>query len=525
MTRLFDANCILGRRSIHTPLGQPSTAPELIAEMDRLGIAESLVVHAMAIDGHPAEGNERLMREIEGQPRLHPCWVLLPTCGEMPPPASLVATMKERGVRAARMCPVRHRYLFTQGNVGDLLAELEKARMPLFCDFDMLSWSEEKTDWRSLDELCGRYPRLPFIIVGEGFGAPRRVFPLWQRHHNLHLETSYFQVHQGLSHVANRFGTGRLLFGTGLPVRAPGPPLTQLRYDFLADAERDGIGGDNLRHLLGLAHSPISSCPHSSCTDLPDHPILDVHVHLGTWFSTYVNAGGADGLIRSMDRLRIQAMALIAFDSIAADMRGGNDRVAAAMREYPGRFLGYATVDPNEPMAMTKELQRCFDKLGFHAIKFHCDTHGVPADHDNYRPALEYADERGLPVLIHGAITERMLQTYPRAQFLSAHVGGWDGRFPHYAVTLAKRYPNIHLELCSSIVFNGAMEKLVEEAGSDRIVHGSDAPLMDPGYQLGRVLAAKLPAADKKKILYENAARLFRLGTNAPAPKILAKAR
>jgi hypothetical protein len=192
-------------------------------------------------------------------------------------------------------------------------------------------------------------------------------------------------------------------------------------------------------------------------------------------------------------------------------MRGGNDRVAAAMRAYPGRFLGYATVDPNEPEAMVGELERCFDQLGFHAIKFHCDTHGYPADGENYRPALEFANAHGLAVLIHGRITEEMLKRYPHAQFLSAHVGGWDGRSPNHAVELAKIYPNIYCELCSSVCYNGAMEKLVEEVGADRIVYGSDTPLMDAGYQLGRVLGAKIDAEDKEKILYRNALRLFHL--------------
>src|SRR5688572_28948638 len=101
MNALFDCKCLLGRRSIHTPLGMPATADELLAEMDRLGIAEALVYHGMALDGHPYEGNQRLLREIAAHPRLHPCWVLLPTAGEMPPPGELVAQMRARGVRAA----------------------------------------------------------------------------------------------------------------------------------------------------------------------------------------------------------------------------------------------------------------------------------------------------------------------------------------------------------------------------------------------------------------------------------------
>lgn len=517
---------MLGRRSIHTALGGPTTAAGLLAEMDRVGIDEALVYHGMAVDGFPPEGNERLLREIAGQPRLHPCWVLLPSTGELPPPKDLVAQMQARGVRAARMNPLRHRYLFTQANVGDLLAALAMARIPLWIDFEMTHWAEEKTDWRSLADLCERHPELPLVVVGEGMAAPRRLFPIWERHPNLHLETTYYQVHQGLSEIAARFGADRLLFGSGLPVRAAGAPLTQLRHDFLSDTDRAAIGGGNLRNLLAQAHGgavQTAHAPHiqtggASITDLPPHPILDMHVHLGRWFSTYINQGEADGLVRSMDRLGIRSMALIAFDSIAADMRGGNDRVAAAMRAHPGRFLGYATVDPNETGAMTRELERCFNQLNFHAIKFHCDTHGCLADSPNYRPALEFADAHGLCILIHGVITAKMLEAYPQAQFISAHVGAWDGRSPHYAVELSKRFPNIHLDLAASAIYHGALEKLVVEAGADRIIHGSDAPLMDPAYQLGRVLGAKLSAADRKKILYDNAARIFRLKPQMSRP-------
>src|SRR5262249_44965500 len=153
-----------------------------------------------------------------------------------------------------------------------------------------------------------------------------------------YLETSYYQVHQGLSDTARRAGAGQLLFGTGLPYRAPGPALTLLRYDFLAETDRAAVGGGNLRCLLGAPASASELAFPTPASDLPPHPILDMHAHLGSWFSTYVHAGEADGLIRSMDRLGIRATALIAFDAIGPDMRGGNDRVAAAMRRYPGRF-------------------------------------------------------------------------------------------------------------------------------------------------------------------------------------------
>ena len=55
MSQIFDANCMFGRLSIHTPLNAPTTPEALLAEMDRLGIAEALVYHGMALDGNPPE--------------------------------------------------------------------------------------------------------------------------------------------------------------------------------------------------------------------------------------------------------------------------------------------------------------------------------------------------------------------------------------------------------------------------------------------------------------------------------------
>jgi predicted TIM-barrel fold metal-dependent hydrolase len=55
------------------------------------------------------------------------------------------------------------------------------------------------------------------------------------------------------------------------------------------------------------------------------------------------------------------------------------------------------------------------------------------------------------------------------------------------------------------------MEKLVQQVSADRIVYGRNTPLIDAGYQLGRVVAARLSAADKEQILYRNALRLFHL--------------
>ena len=74
---LFDVNCRLGPADF-TVSGAPATAAALLAEMDRLGIAEALVYHANAAGYSPASGNPDLVKEICGNSRLSGCWVLMP---------------------------------------------------------------------------------------------------------------------------------------------------------------------------------------------------------------------------------------------------------------------------------------------------------------------------------------------------------------------------------------------------------------------------------------------------------------
>ncbi|GAH38699.1 unnamed protein product, partial [marine sediment metagenome] len=83
---LFDCNCFIGPRSADVP-GVDGSPGALVEEMDRLGIDQALVCHVMAKELHPLEGNEAVLKELEGYPRLHPCWAFLPPAsGFMPPP-------------------------------------------------------------------------------------------------------------------------------------------------------------------------------------------------------------------------------------------------------------------------------------------------------------------------------------------------------------------------------------------------------------------------------------------------------
>lgn len=248
--QLFDSNCRIGS-SDTTVSSSPVSVPHLIEEMDRVGIAEALVYHANAAGYSPTFGNQQLAEDLGVTPRLHGCWVILPHhTAEMEVPRVLVSQILAAGVRAVRMFPRIHRFSLSNWSVEELLGELSEHKIPLFLDFNRSHWAEEVVDYDQVVRICQAFPTLPVILVREGIGSTRCVYPILDRFDNFYLEISYYQASGGLADISKRFGARHLLFGTGLPEYSAGPAISMIYYLELSFDEKKKISGNNLRHLL-----------------------------------------------------------------------------------------------------------------------------------------------------------------------------------------------------------------------------------------------------------------------------------
>jgi predicted TIM-barrel fold metal-dependent hydrolase len=239
---ILDCCALYGRPAV--PVGEPYLRPEdLLAEMDRLGIAERWCADFRALENSPALGNRLLAGELAGHPRLHPVWTVLPPgTGELPAPDELLAAMARAGVRMVRAEPGRHGYSAAEWCSGRLWSALAARRVPVLLDIG--------EQWDVLDVLLSAHPELPVILTNVGYRAARALCPLLARHRNLRLETSSYLVNEGLAEVAGRFGAARLIFGTGAPGLNSEAALGTLRFSGLTPENLAAVGGGNLRRLL-----------------------------------------------------------------------------------------------------------------------------------------------------------------------------------------------------------------------------------------------------------------------------------
>ena len=258
--RLFDT-CVTFGRVVRKGTPVSVTADNILALMDKHDIAEALVHHNEARLNTPRElGNRRLLREIDGLPRVHPVWVLTPP---QPPDAgaarAVVDEMLGSGVKAARLLmsvapPLPWLW-------RDLLEALEARRVPCLLDFGVGGFrgsagstmgAPDAFDAHHLRETALAHPELPMILshVCCGVGLPQAVFSLFWECPNVHLDVlgiiTYWRD------VATGLGPERVFFASGMPFGDPATYVSNVQYARrLTPEDKKRICGDNMRRLLG----------------------------------------------------------------------------------------------------------------------------------------------------------------------------------------------------------------------------------------------------------------------------------
>lgn len=247
---LFDCNASFGVSQAPSSLKRAATAQELLDEMDFCGIHEALVYHVAMRDDAPAVGNDLLSASIRGLRRLHGSWAIAPDqTGEQEPVPLFLRRMRRHGIRALRAFPSEHRYLLDGVALGPLLEAMVRRRIPLF--LSVTESSGGKFGWALVEQLHLEYPRLTLVATDHGpWGDDRFFRPLLDRFKRLHIDTSRYELDGGIAGLCDRYGAGRLLFGTGFPAANMGGALLTLSSSEISGKEKASIASGNLRRIL-----------------------------------------------------------------------------------------------------------------------------------------------------------------------------------------------------------------------------------------------------------------------------------
>lgn len=246
--------------------------------------------------------------------------------------------------------------------------------------------------------------------------------------------------------------------------------------------------------------------------------IIDVHAHMGPYYNMHIPAREPGRMVRLMDLCGIAKTVLSPSLSWDTDLVIANDMMRDAVAAHPGRLYGACAVSGHYPELSGDELERCFAEKGAVMVKIHPAVSKCRLDDKKMNGIYEFASRRKLCILAHTWLDNDLYgnmdlfagvaRSHPDITWIMGHSGGPYGS--RHAVELAADVPNIYLDLTLSMCPARQVEFFVKEAGSERVLFGTDNPFLDPRIQVGRVALADISLRDKSNIFAANARRLLR---------------
>lgn len=264
--------------------------------------------------------------------------------------------------------------------------------------------------------------------------------------------------------------------------------------------------------------------------------LIDAHTH---WFPDNVNAKiwayfdrhywpvtyrfDAERRLEWMRRNRVHRFTTLAY----AHRAGMAQWLNAFNAEFSSRTpeaIPCGTFFPEPEVGET--VRRCIEDYRFRGFKLHLRVGNFDPAGEALYPAFEQIEAAGLPVVIHAGSApdpgwftapiyiQRLLLRFPTLKVIVAHMGS--AEFGDY-LRLAHTYPGVHLDTTMVFVGFTACDPFPQsefpqlEALSHKILFGSDFPTIP--YPLSHAIQSvlDLPVSDaaKRRMLYENSARLF----------------
>jgi predicted TIM-barrel fold metal-dependent hydrolase len=193
-------------------------------------------------------------------------------------------------------------------------------------------------------------------------------------------------------------------------------------------------------------------------------------------------------------------------------LRPDNTTVRDAAAQF-GMFLPCACVNPQFGQEAVEEFETTVSEWGFRGLKLMPPKHGYRIVDTIVYPLLEKATELNVPVSVHAgqeyshpADVGFMALEFPDIPFIMDHMG-----YRYYvrqAILAAKHVPNLYLAT-TAVPEPGFIGSAVSQLGPERVVFGSNGPMMPPDLQLEVIRRVGLNPDEQAMVLGGNAARLY----------------
>ena len=236
----------------------------------------------------------------------------------------------------------------------------------------------------------------------------------------------------------------------------------------------------------------------------------------------------AEELLAAMDEAGIDLSVVLNIGWVNHDLCvKTNDYILESVSRYPKRLIGFCGIQPRAGDAAIAEIERCAGAGARGIGELRSDVQAFDlTDESTMKPLVDSAVKHDLILLTHssepvghqyfgkGSITPSILYSFimafPNLKLVCAH---WGGGLPFYALMpeVAASLSNVLFDTAATVFLYKAeiFEQVSRIIGSDKILFGTDYPLLGQNRVLAQVQSARLPEIDKAKILGDNAGKML----------------
>jgi hypothetical protein len=180
--------------------------------------------------------------------------------------------------------------------------------------------------------------------------------------------------------------------------------------------------------------------------------------------------------------------------------------------------------DPNKSEDSLKIIDDLKTKIFFAGVKIHPVVHGININDEKYYPLWEYAANNDIVISSHTCspftndprqlygnpiLFSDVLYEYPDLQIILSHSGG-KKEFYEDVFEFAANHENIYLDLSGDCIYPKAYRIGIDLIGENRILFGTDMPIIDMRYHYMSVMLADISDKQRKKIFFDNAMDLYK---------------
>ena len=194
------------------------------------------------------------------------------------------------------------------------------------------------------------------------------------------------------------------------------------------------------------------------------------------------------------------------------------------VQEHPERFKGIIGINPSQIVPWLGKLEQAVREYGFVGAHIYPHWFSKAPDDRIYYPFYARCAELGVPVQIQvGHSAQWFLETvgrpialdkvaidFPELKIIGIHIGHpWTEEM----ISMAWKHKNVFIgtDAHSPRYWDESLVRFINTRGQDKVLFGTDWPIIDFERAMTEIEALELRAGPQRKLLAENAVRVYQL--------------